>query len=73
MGGLKMNQESIFKINRELDWKRDEIVRKIKRQCFSKYPKDEIKKDGKIKSILRHYEDYIFELTKLNISRGEEK
>ena len=67
-----MNQESIFRINRELDWKRTEIVGKIKRQCLSKYPKDENKKDGKIKSILRHYEDYIFELTKLNISKGEE-
>ena len=68
-----MNQESIFRINRELDWKRNEIVGKIKRQCLSKYPKDENKKDGKIKSILRHYEDYIFELTKLHISKGEEK
>ena len=67
-----MNQESIFRINRELDWKRSEVVGKIKRQCLSKYPKDENKKDGKIKSILRHYEDYIFELTKLNISKGEE-
>jgi len=67
-----MKKESIFRINRELDWKRNEIVKKIKRKCLSKYPKDENKKDGKIKSILRHYEDYIFELTRLSISKEEE-
>ena len=66
-----MNRESIFRINRELDWKRNEIVEKIKRKCLSKYPKDENKKDEKIKFILRHYEDYIFELTKLSISKEE--
>lgn len=64
-----MNQKSIFRINRELDWKRNEIVGKIKRQCLSKYPKDENKKDGKIENILRMYEDYIFELSKLSISK----
>jgi len=63
--------KSIFRINRELDWKRNEIVGKIRRQCKSKYPKDESEKDGKIEYILRNYEDYIFELTKLNIE--EEK
>tara|TARA_Y100001963_G_scaffold132863_1_gene191914 strand:- start:24 stop:236 length:213 start_codon:yes stop_codon:yes gene_type:complete len=64
-----MSQKSIFRINRELDWKRNEIVGKIKRQCLSKYPKDENKKDGKIEHILRNYEDYIFELAKLSVSK----
>jgi hypothetical protein len=60
--------KSIFRINRELDWKRDEVIGKIRRQCKSKYPKDEAAKNGKIEYILRHYEDYIFKLSKLNIS-----
>ena len=64
-----MSQKSIFRINRELDWKRNEIVRKIKKQCLSKYPKDENKKNGKIELILRMYEDYIFDLSRLDISK----
>ena len=60
--------KNIFRINRELDWKRDEVIGKIRRQCKSKYPKDETAKNKKIEYILRHYEDYIFELSKLNIS-----
>ena len=60
-------EKSIFRINRELDWKRNEIVGKIRRQCKSKYPKDETKKSNKIEYILRNYEDYIFKLTTLNI------
>ena len=62
-----MENKSIFRINQELDWKRNEVVADIKRQYKSKYPKDENKKDGKIKKILRFYEDYIFELSKLKI------
>tara|TARA_R100001443_G_scaffold19344_1_gene30810 strand:+ start:267 stop:461 length:195 start_codon:yes stop_codon:yes gene_type:complete len=62
-----MENKSIFRINQELDWKRNEVVADIKRQCKSKYPKDENKKDRKIKKILRFYEDYIFELSKLKI------
>ena len=59
--------KSIFRINRELDWERNKVVRRIRRQCKSKYPKDESKKDGKIAFILKSYEDYIFELSKLKI------
>tara|TARA_R100001594_G_scaffold62204_1_gene96498 strand:+ start:13081 stop:13308 length:228 start_codon:yes stop_codon:yes gene_type:complete len=69
MGDLSMSCNSIFKINRELDLKRNQIVRKIKKQCLSKYPKDENKKNGKIELILRMYEDYIFDLSRLDISK----
>tara|TARA_Y100001938_G_C7975694_1_gene371639 strand:+ start:463 stop:666 length:204 start_codon:yes stop_codon:yes gene_type:complete len=58
---------NLFRINRELDWKRNAIINKIKKQCKSKYPIDENKRNGKIEKILRNYEEYIFELSKLKI------
>ena len=64
-------KKSIFRINRELDWQRNSIAGKIIRQCNSKYPKDENKRVDKIEYILRNYEDYIFELSKLQINNGE--
>mgnify|MGYP003148606767 CR=1 FL=1 len=62
---------SIFRISRELDFKRKIIAQKILNKCKSKYPKDETEKKGKIEFLLRGYEDYIFELSKLNIKEGE--
>ena len=62
-------ESNIFRINRELDWKREEIVGKIRKQSERKYPKDDNMKTKKIIHLLRHYEDYIFELTKFRIAK----
>ena len=66
---MKRNEmkKSIFRINRELDCNRHNTTIKIMKACKSKYPKNDNDKTLNIMNLLRHYEDYIFKLSKLNI------